>query len=329
MLAASDTPLAPRPSSSPAAAAHDHSSTATTSSSSSSSGSSPREELWTSLPGSPRFTAAPHQIAGHLFERGKIGSLVCDDGYFYKPLQRGPRGVRERGFYENLKDLPDDDSCENEESTSLLSDLSAFVPAFFGVVELGDITYMKLEDVTRRYARPSIIDIKIGYQTWYPRETDTHIEKCQVKDKATTTSELGFKICGMQVYDTETENFWRATKEWCKALDAESVKTSLARFLNPSSPGLTAGDLCLGASGLVEEISKLERWCERQRRFHFYSASLLVLYEGSATSAEDLKLRCKLIDFAHAHGAHTRDDNFISGLSSLRATISGLAQPKD
>lgn len=43
--------------------------------------------------------AAPHQVAGHLFERGKAGSLIDDMGHFYKPLQPGPRGEREETFY--------------------------------------------------------------------------------------------------------------------------------------------------------------------------------------------------------------------------------------
>ena len=43
--------------------------------------------------------AAPHQVAGHLFERGKAGSLIDDVGHFYKPLQPGPRGEREETFY--------------------------------------------------------------------------------------------------------------------------------------------------------------------------------------------------------------------------------------
>lgn len=65
----------------------------------------------------------PSQVAGHLFEgkdsaltrhilcmhkpstiitEGKAGSLVDKYGRFYKPLQVGPRGNRERAFYETL-----------------------------------------------------------------------------------------------------------------------------------------------------------------------------------------------------------------------------------
>ena len=266
---------------------------------------------WASAGG---FSAAPHQIAGHLFEYGKVGSLVCDSGYFYKPLQQGSRGVRERSFYESLRDAEWRGS--GDAGSALLRDLSAFVPAFHGVLELGGTTYVKLEDVTRKYRRPCIADIKIGYQTWCPSETESHIAKCQRKDKATTTSKLGFKVCGMQVHDAETDEYWRATKEWCKTLDEVTVKRSLSRFCDRTSL----------APELVRKIEDLETWCERQRLFHFYSASLLVLYDGAAETADDLNLDLKLIDFAHAHQpptgqAGTRDDNFIGGLRSLSEVL--------
>ena len=35
---------------------------------------------------------------------GKAGSLVDDQGHFYKPLQYGPRGDRERAFYQSMAD---------------------------------------------------------------------------------------------------------------------------------------------------------------------------------------------------------------------------------
>jgi len=278
------------------------------------------EERWTSS----GFTAAPHQIAGHLFEYGKVGSLVCEEGYFYKPLQVGSRGVRERAFYERLKDC--EESCEEscEDTALLLQDLSGFVPTFFGVLEMGGLTYMKMEDVTKGYERPCIIDIKIGYQTWAPSETESHIAKCQRKDKATTTSKLGFKICGMQVFSNESDAYWRATKEWCKTLDVASVKESLAQFFGHPSGSLTAENVCLGPSGIVPKIERLARWCEKQRLYQFYSASLLILYEGNAKTVGDLRIDLKLIDFAHAHKARARDDNFISGLVSLKKTITQI-----
>lgn len=260
-----------------------------------------------------------------MFERGKVGSLVCDSGYFYKPLQSAQRGLRERAFYELLSDMDEGENL-NEETTSLLQDLSAFVPRFHGVLELGELTYMKMGDVTRQFAQPCIIDIKIGYQTWYPSATDSHIQKCKVKDAATTTSELGFKICGMQTYNAESGGYWRATKEWCKELNVSSVKSCLGQFFSHPSASLNAKSICSGPAGLLRRVEDLEKWCERQRHFHFYSASLLIIYEGGAATAEELKVDLKLIDFAHALRANgKRDHNFISGLTSLRRVLREVA----
>ncbi len=36
---------------------------------------------------------------------GKAGSLIDDRGHFYKPLQRGPRGDRERAFYAAIAEM--------------------------------------------------------------------------------------------------------------------------------------------------------------------------------------------------------------------------------
>ena len=68
-----------------------------------------------------------------------------------------------------------------------------------GVVEAGGRQLVALEDVARHYRRPSICDIKVGFRTWYPSGDAAYIQRCQLKDAATTQSTLGFKVCGMQV----------------------------------------------------------------------------------------------------------------------------------
>lgn len=69
------------------------------------------------------------------------------------------------------------------------------------MLKLGGRRLVELEDVTRKYRRPSIIDIKVGLQTWYAGADQKYIERCRLKDAATTQSILGYKVCGMQVSD--------------------------------------------------------------------------------------------------------------------------------
>lgn len=47
------------------------------------------------------------------------------------------------------------------------------------MVEADGRTFLELEDLTRHYRRPSIIDIKVGFRTWYPFASKAYIERCQ------------------------------------------------------------------------------------------------------------------------------------------------------
>ena len=41
--------------------------------------------------------------------------------------------------------------------------------------------------------------MQVGFRTWYPGADERHIQRCKLKDSATSQAALGFKICGMQV----------------------------------------------------------------------------------------------------------------------------------
>ena len=51
----------------------------------------------------------------------------------------------------------------------------------------------------KKIQAPSIVDIKVGLRTWYAGADPSHIERCKLKDAATTQAALGYKVCGMQV----------------------------------------------------------------------------------------------------------------------------------
>ena len=61
------------------------------------------------------------------------------------------------------------------------------------MIELNGVTLLELEDVAKRYRHPSIVDIKLGYRTWYPSADQRYIDKCKAKDASTTQAALGFK----------------------------------------------------------------------------------------------------------------------------------------
>ncbi|BDA44752.1 Inositol polyphosphate multikinase IPK2 [Coccomyxa sp. Obi] len=298
-----------------------------------------------------------HQVAGHLFEEGKAGSLVDDSGHFYKPLQGGPRGRREHEFYEAIRlereacaerrkasgsDYDDQSKCEQACSSSGRSTadeecswhsvpfcirnavLLSVLPEYYGVLKAGGRMLLELEDVAQHYRRPSIIDIKVGYQTWYPNADPSYIQRCQIKDEQTTQATFGFKICGMQVYRACQRGYWRASKRWCKALQPEAVNKALLRFAN-NEAGLRPVDVYGGPNGAFAQLQQLAAWFQLQRDFQFYSSSVLIIYEGDATSAEDANVSIRLVDFAHTFPSQGQKDfNFLRGLLALSATLSSV-----
>jgi hypothetical protein len=58
-------------------------------------------------------------------------------------------------------------------------------------------------------------------------------------------------------------------------------------------------DLLLGPSMLLEQLQALADLAAGQDCWHMFSASLLVVYEGSARTAQEARLAIRLIDFAH------------------------------
>ncbi|KAH9317740.1 hypothetical protein KI387_019509, partial [Taxus chinensis] len=126
------------------------------------------------------------------------------------------------------------------------------------------IQHAVIEDLTYRFHHPSVIDIKMGSRTWYPGATEEYIKKCLDKDKETTSALLGFRISGMQVYDTTTKTTWKADKKWCKVLNAEGARLALKRFVstNPFSEtdpdGLLASLIYGGPECVLSQLIELK-----------------------------------------------------------------------
>mmetsp|Transcript_226 Transcript_226/g.743 ORF Transcript_226/g.743 Transcript_226/m.743 type:complete len:376 (-) Transcript_226:226-1353(-) len=215
-----------------------------------------------------------NQVAGHRFEDGKQGCLANNEGLFYKPIQSGARGEREKTFYqEHLPKLP--------------LDVQTMFPNFYRLVQvslwgMGGTSHLELEDITHGYLRPCVMDVKVGFQTWYPGAPEEYISKCKFKDIATGNAKLGFKVCGLQTFLPFAGRMVRADKSWCKqcAHNYVAVRELLEKYLWDGQNSL-AKDVLGGNYGALAQLEALERWFSSQTMLHFYSASVLLVYEGS------------------------------------------------
>ncbi|KAL5546679.1 hypothetical protein UlMin_006366 [Ulmus minor] len=270
-----------------------------------------------------------HQVAGHQASNGMLGPLIDNSGNFYKPLQSGERGTKEVEFYTSLSS-----------NTKIPDNIRKFFPTYYGtkLIEASDgsglLPHLVLQDIVSCYLNPTLMDIKIGSQTWYPQSSEDYIQTCLKRDRESSSLPLGFRICGFQIYQTEVSGYWKPDRKSIQKLTADEVKLVLRNFVSSNSaensdtePDCSfAPNVYGGGSGILALLLELKKWFEEQTFFHFYSCSVLMVYEKE--SLLEGKSPCpavKLVDFAHVvDGEGVIDHNFLGGLCSLIKFISDI-----
>ncbi|XP_043701863.1 inositol polyphosphate multikinase beta-like [Telopea speciosissima] len=273
-----------------------------------------------------------HQVAGHQAGDGKLGPLIDDSGRFCKPLQNDDRGTTEVAFYTSFSS-----------NTRIPDHIRRFFPIFYGtqLIEASDgsglLPHLVLQNLVSNYVHPSVMDVKIGSRTWYPQASEEYIAKCVKKDRETTSLLLGFRISGLQTYENEESGFWKPDKKRVQGFTADDVRSVLRKFVssNPSSdsnPDCSFASIVYGGStGILAQLLELKAWFEDQTDFHFYSCSVLMMYEKEATlDGRTSGAEIKLVDFAHVvEGKGVIDHNFLGGLCSLIKFVSEILTSPD
>ena len=225
----------------------------------------------TAMPGG--YTVYGHQVAGHRFETGKQGMLLDSDGKLLKPIQAPPRGEREVEFYQTVF------GCETSDQSILR--LRQFVPTFHGVkhvvfpgLPFKVDNYIILENLTRHFNKPCILDIKIGKCVTDHRATEAKRERAF--KKYPQQEEFGFRILGMKFFSKSCEHFTFYDKTFGKNLRTQAeILMGLKEFFCQEEHG----------KGHIEEILKnleaIKLWALEQRIFRLYSSSVLIIYEGN------------------------------------------------
>ncbi|XP_077999083.1 inositol polyphosphate multikinase-like [Glandiceps talaboti] len=217
-----------------------------------------------------------HQVAGHIHGQGKTkaGMLQYVDGTILKAMQRPPRGLRELDFYENV-------FRDDQEDSQFLS-LQQFLPRFLGTFRAPDseITYLKLDDITQRFSKPCILDVKMGRQVY---EKGASKEKAELaRKKYPPLEKVGFQLLGMRIYHPSIDEYVFYDKTYGRSLDEDQVIEGLARYLNSDEDLRT--DVI---PTFIQKLEEIQRWFEQQTRVHFFSSSLLLVYEGDVPESSD------------------------------------------
>ncbi|KAM4670064.1 inositol polyphosphate multikinase isoform 2-T2 [Amazona ochrocephala] len=205
------------------------------------------------------------EASGQMFEC----ILQHPDGTVLKQLQPPPRGPREQEFYNKVYDS---DCCD-----SVLLELREYLPKYFGVWSpptAPNDTYLKLEDVTRKFKKPCIMDVKIGQKSYDPYASAEKIQ--QQVSKYPLMEEIGFLVLGMRVYHVSSDSYETQNQHYGRSLTKETVKDGISKFFHSG--------YCLRKDVIAASIQKVEKileWFEGQKQLNFYASSLLFVYEGS------------------------------------------------
>ncbi|XP_061421340.1 inositol polyphosphate multikinase isoform X3 [Lethenteron reissneri] len=291
-----------------------------------------------------------HQVAGHVDGKKKgLGMRQHPDGSVLKHVQPPPRGQREVDFYKTVFNA----ECKDERIIFLREQ----VPRFMGTwipPNSPNTVYLKLEDVTCKFNKPCIMDVKMGRQSYDPCASQEKVD--YERTKYPLMQEIGFLVLGMRVYQPETNTDVVYDKFFGRSLETDNLKEGISKFFHNGH--------CLrldALEGVIQRLENIYTWFQQQRIWNFYSSSLLMVYEGNAppqtghstrTTSPATCCLCrqvaeprtkdvhrdyvhsvgtvrtgrqhvdvKLIDFAHAFISEEADEGYIYGLNNLIAVL--------
>lgn len=152
--------------------------------------------------------------------------------------------------------------------------------------------FLLMENVTARFRYPCILDLKMGKRQYAEIDSDkkrqSKIEKCQLS----TSSTLGVRLCGMQVYQVDHGRYIFTDKYRGRLLTVDGFRSALVEFIDN---GRSKRFDILPA--IIERLQSLHQTIAGLANYRFYSGSLLVVYDGLPSS--DL-IELRMIDFAHS-----------------------------
>jgi len=177
--------------------------------------------------------------------------------------------------------------------------------------------FILLENLASQFAYPCVLDLKMGTRVHGDDASQEKRERQMAKCAATTSSTLGFRLCGMQVYRQDLGRYLCRNKYHGRSLTPKDVKQSFCEFLYNGDR--LRNDII---SDIIDRLLELRHIVEKKHSFRFYSSSVLVMYEGkpcqnsdgSWTQETKPKLDIRMIDFAHStHNGFRGDGKIHSG----------------
>jgi len=200
------------------------------------------------------------------------------------------------------------------------------------ISKTGVLDCILLENLTGKFKYPCVLDIKIGTRLYDDDADPKKRERCQAKASSTTTAELGVRICGMQVYSTESGKYLCQDKYHGRLLTPTTITDALRKYfeLSTGAPPSSCARSRSIINGFLERMQQLKQVVEGQKGMRFYSSSLLLMYDGDLQN-DAPRVDIRMIDFAHTtfeqnDGGQSElpDEGYLFGLCNLSDRLRGL-----